>query len=71
MNTVNVMSTKQRNIYRWMKSNVCEHVDECGEVDLTALVETWDEEQGSGHDTLDPNHEAWEMASYVAENYTG
>lgn len=54
-------------IRRWMKNNVNEFVDECNEINCTAMVEAWDDECGSGEETLDPDHEAWGIAVEVSE----
>lgn len=56
-------------IRKWMKANVSEYVDECGEVNCTEMVEAWDAECGSGEDTLDPDHPAWDIAVEVSEEY--
>lgn len=54
-----------RAIKRWMQANVGDHIDECGEVDYTGLVEAWDNECGGGDATLDADHPAWEIATQV------
>jgi hypothetical protein len=53
----------------WMSNNVHRFVDECGEVNCTMMVETWDSECSDGESTLDPFHEAWHVAVKVAEEY--
>ena len=55
-----------RVIYIWMRNNVGRFVDECGEVDCTGLAEAWDRECADGAQTLDPKHEAWDVAIDVA-----
>ena len=55
-----------KSIRSWMREHASEHVDECGEVNCTSLVEAWDSACASGGDTLDPNHEAWDIAVEVA-----
>jgi hypothetical protein len=54
-------------IRKWMQLNLSLFVDECDEVDLTSMVEEWDRVCGSGGDTTDPNHIAWDVASNVAD----
>jgi hypothetical protein len=61
------MNAKQ--IRQWMVCHAQEFVDECGEVNATKLVETWDFDCASGRDTLDPDHEAWTIAADVAAEY--
>jgi len=56
-------------IFAWMRANVVDHVDECGEVNCTALVESWDASQSTGKATLDPMHIAWDIAVTVAKEY--
>jgi len=56
-----------RAIRRWMVANVEKFIDECGEVNATAMVEAWDLACGQGGDTLDPDHVAWEVAAQVSE----
>lgn len=60
------MATKAE-IRNWMKSNLADYIDECDEVNCTAMVEAWDRECADGGATLDPNHIAWEIAVEVAE----
>lgn len=55
----------RREIKAWMKRNVKNFVDECGEVDYTSMVEAWDRECSDGAATLDPDHVAWEVATEV------
>jgi hypothetical protein len=52
-------------IARWMRAHAAEHLD-CGEVNLTSLVEAWDSECADGAQTLDPDHLAWDVAVEVA-----
>ena len=56
-------------IRRWMMRNAPAHVDECGEVNCTSLVEAWDSECDSGEATLDEDHPAWEIAFNVSKDY--
>lgn len=56
-------------IRKWMRANVSEYVDECGEVNCTQMVEAWDHMCGSGEETLDETHEAWDIAVEVAAEY--
>lgn len=64
------MTTKKqigpKEIKNWMRSHVREHIDECGEVNATALAEAWDRECATGGDTLDSTHIAWDIAAEVA-----
>ena len=55
-------------ITNWMRKNHKRFQDECGDVNCTLMVETWDVEEGSGSDTLDSFHPAWECAVVVAES---
>jgi len=55
----------RREIKAWMRRNVKNFVDECGEVNYTSMVEAWDRECADGGATLDPNHVAWEVATEV------
>jgi hypothetical protein len=56
----------KRAIWRWMRGNAARFVDECDEVNCTAMVEAWDHECASGADTLDTGHVAWDVAVDVA-----
>ena len=58
-----------RVIRKWMTANVADFVDECGEVNCTLMVETWDSECSDGESTLDSNHIAWDIAVKVADDY--
>jgi len=49
-------------IRKWMQNNVAQYLDECGEVNCTALTEAWDSACSTGEATLDSNHEAWDIA---------
>ncbi len=53
----------------WMNRNVRDHLDECGEVNCTSLVEAWDAECDSGEATLDEDHPAWTIAYEVFRDY--
>ncbi len=47
----------------WMQMHVMDHVDaSTGEINRTSLVEAWDHAEGTGDETLDPNHDAWDIA---------
>lgn len=59
----------RHSIRRWMSANIADHVDECNEVNATALVEAWDRECADGSATLDMDHVAWEVASQLAGAY--
>ncbi len=48
---------------KWLTRNAPRFLDECGEVNLTALVEAWDRETADGTLSLDPSHPVWEVAS--------
>lgn len=61
------MSANRADIVKWMMSNARRFQDECGELNCTLMVETWDIECASGGDTLDYNHPAWECAMVVAD----
>ena len=61
------MAHNRADIVKWMRKNYKRFQDECGEVNCTLMVETWDIECGSGGDTLDSFHPAWECAVVVAE----
>lgn len=50
-------------VKRWMLINLSRFVDECNEVNTTAMVEAWDNECGTGLETLADHHPAWEIAS--------
>lgn len=55
-------------IRRWMRDNRSRFADYgTEEVNLTEMVETWDREQATGSDTLDPDHIAWEIATEFSE----
>jgi hypothetical protein len=56
-------------IRRWMKTYVENYVDECGEVNCTRMVEDWDSSCGTGEDTLNSDHIAWDIAVKVADEY--
>lgn len=62
------MSAPSKSTIRaWMRLNAADHTDgRTGEVNCTSLVEAWDAEKGSGEETLDPDHPAWEVAVEVA-----
>lgn len=62
------MSTTDQ-IRRWMKIFVGNYVDECNEVDCTKMVEDWDSLCGTGEETIDPDHIAWDIAVEVADEY--
>lgn len=62
-------SSFNQNIKKWMTSNVSQFVDECGEVNTTAMVESWDAICSSGDATLDSLHPAWFIADEVANRY--
>jgi hypothetical protein len=55
-----------RQIRGWMVRNVERFIDECNEVNATAMVEAWDTEIAGGGDTLDSDHVAWEIAAEIA-----
>jgi len=56
--------TKTETIRRWMRANASRFVDpRTGETNTTLMVETWDLEEGTGDETLDPSHTAWDVAS--------
>lgn len=57
---------RNNDIRAWMRKNARRCVDECGEVDATALVQIWDIEEATGGATLDATHPAWEIAIEVA-----
>ena len=60
------MSTR-REIRAWMVRNVDRFVDRtCDVVNATKMVEAWDQEIGTGEETLDSEHVAWEVAIEVA-----
>lgn len=56
-------------IKNWMKIYVENYVDECDEVNCTRMVEDWDISCGTGSETLDPNHIAWDIAVEIANQY--
>ena len=56
-------------IRKWMKTYVENYVDECDEVNATKMVEDWDSSCGTGEETLDSDHIAWEIAAQVAAEY--
>lgn len=56
----------ERAIKKWMSANAGRFVDECREVNCTAMVEAWDREESTGDTTLDPDHPAWDIAVEVA-----
>ena len=61
------MLNNTQSIRRWMKANAASFEDpRTGEVDLTAMVEAWDAEEGTGAETLDCDHQAWEIAAEFA-----
>lgn len=50
-------------IYGWMRRHMHEHIDpRTRELNLTSMVEAWDQEQSTGESTLDQDHLAWEAA---------
>lgn len=59
----------QAAIRSWMRAHVEDHVDDCGDVNATKLVEEWDFECASGGDTVDPDHIAWDIGAEVADEY--
>lgn len=51
-------------IKKWMKDNKNRFIDPyTGEINMTEMVETWDNECASGEDTYDEDHIAWEIAA--------
>jgi hypothetical protein len=56
-------------IRKWMKLHLYNYVDECDEVNTTKMVEEWDASCGSGEETLNPDHIAWDIAVEVARGY--
>lgn len=56
----------ERQIAAWMRSRKSEHIDDCGDVNLTSLVEAWDSACSTGCATLDSEHPAWSIAVEVA-----
>jgi hypothetical protein len=59
-------SKLEEDIFAWMRAHRAEHVDkETGDLDLTALVEAWDEACSTGEATEDEHHVAWELAVEV------
>lgn len=61
--------SSESEIRAWMKAHVAEYVDECNEVNATKMVEDWDAECGSGEETLDSDHIAWDIAAELAAEY--
>jgi hypothetical protein len=59
-------------IRRWMLAHGTEHIDNrTNELNMTSLVEAWDEAEGTGEETLDENHIAWEIAVDVKDKVEG
>lgn len=55
-------------IRSWMIKNADRFMDRrTGELNTTALTEAWDFETQTGGVTLDPNHEAWDVAVAIAD----
>ena len=64
------MCEKELEIRDWMRRHVEEFEDvRTGEIDCTAMVETWDVEEGTGEETLDEFHPAWDIAVDVAGRF--
>lgn len=60
--------SKSYSIKKWMLLNMDRFVDpQTGEVNCTSMVETWDIECANGDATLDPDHEAWDIAVQVSD----
>lgn len=58
---------KENDVIRaWMRAHRSEHIDECGELNCTSLVEAWDRDNDAGDATVDPDHIAWEIAVELA-----
>lgn len=73
-NTINTLSTKKdraakaaafATLVRWCKARRASHLDDCGEVDVTALALACAEAHGC--DDPGADHPAWEAASAAAE----
>ena len=58
-------------ILKWMRVNAPRFVDECGEVNATAMAEAWDVECSTGEATMSEHHPAWDVAAEVAGEYEG
>lgn len=62
----------QREARNWMRKNVSNHVDQCGEVNTTALAESccdaFDCADGGGP-LDDDTHWIWDIAFDVGERY--
>lgn len=56
----------EREIRAWMRAHVGRFEDrKTGEIDCTAMVETWDREMSNGKSTVDTDHPAWDIAVRV------
>jgi hypothetical protein len=62
LNGSRFVKVDRKAIQRWMDLNAERFRDECGEIDLTAMVEAWDAECSTGSATLNPHHPAWDIA---------
>ena len=59
-------------IRRWLFAHATEHIDDrTNEVNMTSLVEAWDVAEGTGEETLDENHIAWDIDDDVKDKVEG
>ena len=59
--------TARTAIRTWMRRYARRFIDSnTGELNCTAMVEAWDRECADGAVTLDPDHDAWDIAVLVA-----
>jgi len=67
-----VILTNSTKILSWMRANAKDHIDpKTGELNCTALVEAWDAAEGTGKETLQHSHPAWDLAVEIAEELEG
>ena len=57
----------EKEVTNWMRKHVKEHIDEFDKLDVTGLVEHWDDESGDGIETEDSDYNiAWDCGDIVA-----
>lgn len=52
-------------IRKWMTLRLVRFYDDCGEIDCTLMVETWDIETGQNGATVKSDHPAWDIAMQI------
>lgn len=64
VNKMGTMSKTKAEMRKWMLDNLEDFWDGL-DLNTTGLVEAWDSSQGTGEETLDPNHFAWDVAHEI------